>query len=216
MIRRIQVIAIAITLAWATGPSRADDSDDQAKQAFDRGVSLYQKGRYVEALAEFSAGYTRSKRPLFLFNMAECSRLSNDVVRARESYERYLREDPQGRMAELARKRLRELPAASTPPASTPPASTPPSIHSQATAATAGPHTATDLRAPERFATPPSAPPGRALRIETSTGNPASPVYTRWWFWSGVGVAVLAGTAAIYVATRQDSCAGCPVIDFSN
>src|SRR5262245_17494474 len=81
------------THAQPTPP--ADDSRQaEAKAYFERGSAHYKAGRYLEARAEFAAGYELSHRPLFLFNMAECSRLDGNLELAREGYERYLREAP--------------------------------------------------------------------------------------------------------------------------
>src|ERR1043165_5562369 len=78
-------------------PASADDArKEQAKAYFERGSAHYKAGRYLEARAEFAAGYELSHRPLFLFNMAECSRLDGNLDLAREGYERYLREAPNG------------------------------------------------------------------------------------------------------------------------
>ncbi|MFH0903213.1 MAG: hypothetical protein V2A73_21500 [Pseudomonadota bacterium] len=111
------VIAIttAICLGEAARPVLANGETLQAKAKvhFEVGQKLVAEGRFVEAKAEFSAGYELSHRPLFLFNMAECARLSSDKARARELYERYLLEDPQGKLAAMARERLAELGVAS-------------------------------------------------------------------------------------------------------
>ena len=77
-----------------------------AKAYFERGSAYYAAGDYLLARAEFAAGYELSGRPLFLFNMAECSRLNGDLDQARSGYERYLREAPTGSQVGLAKERL--------------------------------------------------------------------------------------------------------------
>jgi hypothetical protein len=94
--------------AWAQ-PAPATTHEAEARAHFERGTAHYKDGRYLEARAEFAAGYELSHRPMFLFNMAECSRLRGDLDIARDTYERYLRADPNGSNAELARQRLTAL-----------------------------------------------------------------------------------------------------------
>jgi hypothetical protein len=112
MIRSISTILV---LALAGNVALADTKlDADARLAFERGETLYKEGRYAEARAEFAAGYELSHRPLFLFNMAECSRLDHEPALARTQYERYMSEAPTGELVSLARQRLAALPA---PPA---------------------------------------------------------------------------------------------------
>ncbi len=108
---------VAALLVALVAPVHADRAglDSSAKTHFELGQTYSSAGRYVEALAEFSAGYELSRKPLFLFNMAECARLAGDPARARINYERYLAEDPQGKLAPTARDRLSQL-ADGTPP----------------------------------------------------------------------------------------------------
>jgi hypothetical protein len=92
------------------GPSKAAPTPEAreaaAKAYFERGSAYYAAGDYLLARAEFAAGYELSGRPLFLFNMAECSRLNGDLDQARAGYERYLREAPTGSQVGLAKERL--------------------------------------------------------------------------------------------------------------
>lgn len=84
----------------------AEAREAAAKAYFERGSAYYAAGDYLLARAEFAAGYELSGRPLFLFNMAECSRLNGDLDQARSGYERYLREAPTGSQVGLAKERL--------------------------------------------------------------------------------------------------------------
>ena len=84
----------------------AEAREAAAKAYFERGSAYYAAGDYLLARAEFAAGYELSGRPLFLFNMAECSRLNGDLEQARTGYERYLREAPSGSQVPLAKERL--------------------------------------------------------------------------------------------------------------
>lgn len=106
----------------AGGAPTAPDLEAAARGYFERGVKLYQEQRYLEALAEFSAGYELSRRPLFLFNMGECARLAKQPERAKEYYERYLREEPTGKFAETATARLAAMGVKPAGPTATAPA----------------------------------------------------------------------------------------------
>jgi hypothetical protein len=101
----LSFLVVAGTLARAADPSL----EAQARAHFERGQTLSSEGRYEGAHAEFSAGYDLSHKPLFLFNMGECARLAGDAEQAARDYERYLAEDPQGRLAEKAQERVAEL-----------------------------------------------------------------------------------------------------------
>ncbi len=100
------VLASSIPAGAQPSPSVTPSRDDRAKASFDRGNALFKQGQYIEARAEFSAGYELSHRALFLFNIAECSRKNGDDARARDYYTQYLKVEPTGEMAALARQRL--------------------------------------------------------------------------------------------------------------
>ena len=53
--------------------------------------------------------------------------------------------------------------------------------------------------APAAIGSPPLAPPA------ADQGSPARPIWRRWWFWTGLGVIVAAGTAVTIIKLR-DSC----------
>jgi hypothetical protein len=103
----IVLVVVAFACPHVALAQPKDDARAAAAKAyFERGDAHFKAGRFLEARAEFSAGYELSRRPLFLFNMAECSRLNNDTDIARETYERYLLAEPNGAQAGLARQRL--------------------------------------------------------------------------------------------------------------
>ena len=177
-------------------PAAADT--DAAKLHFEKGQALSAALKYREALAEFAAGYELSRRPLFLFNMGECARLAGDLARAKESFERYLAEDPNGKLAEQARSRVEEL--ATRLPARPAPVAPKP-----------GP--------PPKKAQPPHpAPPPALIVVAPQTPSATSPpIWKRWPFWTGVGLVAGAGTVAVYAGTRSDAGCGaaCSEVDLS-
>src|SRR5258708_1358808 len=99
------IVTIVVTVCLALASSaQADPFTGQ--QHSERGQALYRDGKYRDAHAEFAAGFDASKLPAFLFNMAECSRLSGDAQLARDEYARYLAAEPNGKLAALANQRL--------------------------------------------------------------------------------------------------------------
>jgi tetratricopeptide (TPR) repeat protein len=145
---------------------------------------LYQLGNYHEAVREFGAGYELVPRPQFLLNLGQCYRKLNDLEKAREMYQRYLRDAPatdverpqaQQILAEIERQL-----AASKPPASPPPQAAPPAAASSMTV----------IR---------PAPPREKRPF----------IKRHWWIFPAsavvVGVAVGVG---VYYGTRTDPCAG--------
>jgi len=189
----IRTATLALLLAaTANGTSHADpdlaaERDAQARAYFERGVAHVKAHRYLEARAEFAAGYELSHRPTFLFNMAECSRLDGRLDLAREGYERYLREAPTGPEAENAKKRLATLgdkveppPAPSSPtPAAPPP---PPQI--------VGP--------PPMFVAPDADSPSPTTAVTACAGGTCD--RAPWSQKQVIGVAVGA-TGLVFVAT---------------
>jgi hypothetical protein len=171
---------LAVLLALAARPIHAqpqppaDDSRQaEAKAYFERGVAHYKEGKYLEARAEFAAGYELSHKPLFLFNMAECSRLDGNLDLAREGYERYLREAPNGSESALAKQRLATLagkPAEPKPAAPPPPAPKPTVEAKPATTVVPPPP------APKAAdAKPVTAPPPPVVRPAAPVAQPAPP-----------------------------------------
>lgn len=176
------------------GKTTLSDAEKQkrGRAHFARGKQLADEKRYVEALVELSTGYELTGRPLFLFNMAECARALNDVVQARELYEKYLAAEGNGPFANAARARLVELAPAPPPPAAEPPPPAPVVIPPPATVAAS-----TEAAAPRE----PIAPaPER--RSESHLGRNVLIV--------SVGLALVAGSIAIYAVTRGPECGtGC-------
>jgi hypothetical protein len=188
-----------VALLVAT-PVWADQAADEAKAKghFDRGQTLYAEGRYREARAEFSSGYDLSGKAAFVFNMAECSRLVGDIALARVHYKTYLAKEADGKLAPLAKQRLRELGVDEPSGGPTRPVTPPPST------------TAAKPVVTQKPATIPS--PGEVAARREGTGSSIGglehrepkPLWKKWPFWAAVGGGVVATSAIIYVATRSD------------
>src|SRR5262245_2148573 len=114
---RVLAVLLLLSLVFAPRGSSAQPADSKSTAAadavgrihFQRGQRLSASGNYAGAYREFAAGYAATKRPLFLFNMGEAARASDEVAKARESYLEFLRVDPNSALAATARTRLAEL-----------------------------------------------------------------------------------------------------------
>src|SRR5262249_14423878 len=69
------LLAASARITYADPDPTEASREAQARAYFERGVAHVKAHHYLEARAEFAAGYELSHRPTFLFNMAECSRL---------------------------------------------------------------------------------------------------------------------------------------------
>ena len=171
------------------------EAQAQARAHFQRGQELANQGKYPQAYLEFEAGYRRSHRPLFLFNLGEAARAFGDDARARAAYQRYVEEDPSGPMIASAQARLTDL----------------------------GPGPSTDLGLSRKDdpATKPAAPAAPVQltlppeRFAAAEPRPeARPMWKKWPFWAAVG-GVVVGGAAVFVLTRDTSACGdgCTLVD---
>lgn len=64
----------------------------EARGHFNKGVKLFEKGRWQQAMDEFQKGYTTIPHPSLLVNIANCYSKLNNPVEALSYFERYLNE----------------------------------------------------------------------------------------------------------------------------
>jgi len=81
----------------------------EAKSHAQRGTSMYNLGRFPEALAEYEAAYLAVQDPPFLFNIAQCHRKMGKNKEALESYRAYLRVAPDAPNRTEVQKRVSDL-----------------------------------------------------------------------------------------------------------
>jgi tetratricopeptide (TPR) repeat protein len=81
----------------------------EAKAHAQRGTSLYNLGRFAEALAEYEAAYLAVQDPPFLFNIAQCHRKLGKNKEALDAYRTYLRVAPEAPNRSEVQKRIAEL-----------------------------------------------------------------------------------------------------------
>ena len=89
---RLAVAALA-ALLWAS-EARAQVDVQGAGAAYTRGVAALHTNRYGDAVIEFEASYRLNPIPRVLYNLALAYRGAGRHLRAVETFERYLREQP--------------------------------------------------------------------------------------------------------------------------
>jgi len=148
-----------------------------AKEAFVRGDAAFKQERFEDALAAFKSGFELSKKPRFLLNIGHCQKKLGRVEEALDSYQRFLATDPKPADRELAQQMVDEV----TP------------VVAQERAEREQRERAAQL------ALSPPPPPAATLPLndlKEQTTEPDAPIYSRWYFWAGVGVVVVAGVVA--------------------
>jgi tetratricopeptide (TPR) repeat protein len=193
---RVALLAAAVVLTlWPPTQAHADPARlREARAHYEQAVAYYNLDEYAPALAEFREAYRIKPDPSFLFNIAQCHRRLGQNEAALDYYRKYLRNlpdapnraDVERMVAELHAKETAPQPEATpapTPVATPTPAPVPPA---QLEAPTPAPEASL-------IAMPPPPPPQ------------SSPIYKRWWFWTGVGVIVVSAVVIGVVASSNGS-----------
>lgn len=108
----------------AAPPADADPDTEIARRHFTRGTTLYDDGKYAEAIVEFEAAKKLKQSPALDYNIARCQDRREHLREAIDAYERFLAGAPgdadapdvRARIAVL-RQRLDEAERAKAPPA---------------------------------------------------------------------------------------------------
>jgi tetratricopeptide (TPR) repeat protein len=183
-------------------PARAESpAEREAREHYTLGQKLFDQARYADALAEFQQSYALSKYPALIYKMALCQDQLGRSAEAVESYESYLKADPQtSRRAGVEERivKLRETlhPSAAWPPggAAKEPTSSQPLSSSSATSSPAA-----------------QQPQSSSSSSSAEVSKPASkstPAYKKWWLWTVVGVVAVGAAVGIGVgvtASQQSS-----------
>lgn len=122
---------MTLALLFALHLAHAQDGDDaRARELYDNGATLYDEGRYEDAVAAFEEAYRLSKRPALLFNIANAlERLAryDEALDVLSRYRAYApadeRETLDRRITMLERRAVEQrAAAAAAPPAAPTPA----------------------------------------------------------------------------------------------
>ena len=198
----LAVAVLCNILAWPA--LAAMDDKAAAKAHYEAATRLYDVHEYGEALKEYKAGYLSRPDPSFLFNIGQCYKRLGMPEQAREFFREYLKKaapaDPNRAQAEA---RIREIDSAPVTPAAAPPAPSTPSVAPDAEAVVPS-ATVVSFSAAKPTQTIGTDPAGVDLSTSSAdTRDGSRPTFYRtWWFWSGVGAAVVAGTVTAVLLSR--------------
>jgi tetratricopeptide (TPR) repeat protein len=203
-------------------------SAEAARTHFAKGQKLFNDQRYKDALGEFEAAQKSAPREVadLYFNIGQCNRNLGRTRAAIAAFERYLELKPDAPDRKQVRQMLGKL-RAKLPPDNDTDA---PTDEGQVLAEImASPAVEKEKPAPEKPAVEPAAavvvpetapqpapkpvklelphdeaPPsvGSANAVETPVVH--QPLYEKWWFWAGMGMAVLGTTAGLYAGLHHN------------
>jgi hypothetical protein len=223
---------VVVGVGLVASPVLAGEGDKAAARAhYETASRMFEVREYGEALKEFKAAYIAKPDPAFLFNIGQCYRKMNQNEQALDFFQQYLKkaapDDPNRAQVEA---RVRNIKAGLTPdqdpfeqpgakrsgaevkplPAPPPVWQPPPPVQPAPAPAPAWPAQPVGAQPlaptqPPGFV-PTEAPPAGLNLTAQPAATPqveASPFYTTWWFWTGVGAVVAAGTVtAVVLASR--------------
>lgn len=101
-------VLVSLSLGSA-GRARADEATDVARTHYETGLQLFYAREHAQALIEFQRAHEVKPRPATLFMMAQCEYLLGQLRQAREHYEAYLTDSPNGEFVEVAKDRITSI-----------------------------------------------------------------------------------------------------------
>jgi hypothetical protein len=201
---RSAVFIVVLALSALSGVAHAvAPAEMKARESF-------AAGRYDEALEAFAKLYAETLNPIYLRNIGRCHQKLREPQKAIDAFHDYLakgkkispdeRTEIDGYVKEMEALRDEQAKAAAPPvqpiaaQPNPPPTCAPPPTYTPPPAGYAPPPQWTLIAQPGQ--TPPPAE--------------SSPFYTRWWFWTAVGVVVAGGVVAALVLSGGTTKPGCP------
>lgn len=202
---RVSVLLVLLLSLPAAGRAQtAETVSPKVKELSDRARSESGKGNLKEAVRLYKEAYEIQQSPVLLFNIArtlhKLTRFDEAIVYYQLFIDSPIPDEAQRRKAQEAIEQLRiasgntkEQPG--KPPLEAPtqpdPASTGPESPGTTTVSPADPP-ASVAKDPGRAQTPVSA-------SDSTRDSLATPVYRKWWFWTLIGGAVVAGGVGLGV-----------------
>jgi tetratricopeptide (TPR) repeat protein len=175
MRRLAHVLLLSVALGAAASPVYAQTPAQkrQARQHFDEGKAAFKAGKFRDAVTAFERSYALFGAPEILFMIGQCHNGLGDGARAVEFYRRYLKDKPDAKNRAEVEALIAEAQAKRPPPV--------------------------PRLAPVPVPPPPIVPTATAEPV-TATET-SRPFFKSWWFWTGVGAAVVAGVVVGVVAS---------------
>jgi hypothetical protein len=222
---RLVSLAVALLFTLPSPLVLAKGSGESPVAGFERakGTVALNLGHYDEAIEHLSQAYTLTQDPGLLFTLGQAYRLAGKPEKALAAYSAFLRavgSAPKYRaqleraaaeieaVTSLVLNRPGDRPSDSlmtTPGAGRDLAPPPVQNDKVAESAPAAVEPPPLALAPPPPPSPP--PPGLSLstQADTPTQPPPSRIYSKWWFWTSVAVAVAAGGTAAWYFTRSEN-----------
>jgi hypothetical protein len=224
-------VVVGPTLSPFVAPAWAAEGDKAVARAhYETATRLYEVREYAEALKEYKAAYVAKPDPAFLFNIGQCYRKMDKNEEALDFFQQYLKkappDDPNRAQVEARIQNIKAglksaydpfdrsssakpapsqawqpAPAAPPPapvlaPAPAPLPSAPPVGRQPSSPVQSGP-------VPTPMVAPPAGVELVAAPAAPSEVQESSPFYKTWWFWTGVGAVVVAGTVTAIVLSSR-------------
>jgi hypothetical protein len=184
------------------------------KQAEIKARQAFAAARYDEAIEIFAQLYAETLNPIYLRNIGRCHQKKHDPDKAIDTFQDYLtngkvsgteRKEIQGYIKEMEQLRDEQAKEREAAAAAKAPPPAPPPIP---VAVNVTPSSVTTLPPPSDATTPTLvAMPGSRQPQEES-----HPVYTRWWFWTAIGVVAAGGIAAALLIPGGTTKPPCPTV----
>ena len=161
-------------------------------------------GRYEDALNLFAKLYAETLHPVYLRNIGRCHQKLKQPDQAIDKFNEYLakekkvsadeRKEIEGYIKEM--QALKDEQAQKNAPPPPPPPVTPINPNPPPPTYTGNPP------APTYTGPPPGNTASGTLIAQPGPREEETPVYKKWWFWTGIGAVVAGGVAVAYFATR--------------
>lgn len=192
------MLGLVLAVALAAGEAAADRATEmKAREAF-------AAGRYEDALGLFARLYAETLHPVYLRNIGRCHQKVRQPDKAIDKFREYLAKEKKISAEERTEidgyiKEMETLRDEQARPAATPP---PPAVQPIVT--------------PNPNPNPYPPPPPTNTTSATLVAQPqpveaGSPIYKKWWFWTGIGVVVAGGViAAVALSSGGVDRPSCP------
>jgi hypothetical protein len=219
-----QTIAIGIIALGllAVVPARADDRREV------EGRSMFAKGEYEKALDLYADLFAEKNDPVYLRNIGRCYQKLKRPEKSIDAFREYLRrahvrpaerEEINGFIKEMQDLQASQAgtsspaPAASAPkpfePAAPPPSSASAQVGAESPAPAQAPIVPPAPVAAKATSSADTTSAAGATLVSTGESHPdeggATPITSRWWFWTGIGAVVVAGVVTAIVLSSGRS-----------
>jgi hypothetical protein len=197
-------LAGAVALSWLAVVSVArGDNRAVAREAYETARRHYELNDFAAALEGFKRAYLAVDDVGLLFNIAQCHRQLGNKAEAIKFYRWFAHKTETSPRREEAERLIAALEAqlAREPPPSSP-SSPPPSAPPEKPVELARPEVTPPLAVTTR---PAPAPPVSPSLVTTRPAPRRTPVYKKWWLWTGLGVVVAGGAVAAALALTPNN-----------